>query len=621
MRHLAESRRAAVALAALSAALFVCALELTVLDTALEHFVVYYLYNALVIAGPHPPYPSLADAFWLAVYPPLYAALVLLVRARTGVVRRSLWLDGVIGGLAIAAVGTAVVFQEVLRVTGGSKAAIATNLTYPLADLTVIALVVWILGASGWRPGRAWGLILAGLLVFSVSDCLYLYQTAVGTYSAGGPTDLGWVAGGVLLACAAWQPRERVRIAHDLEGLTVLLAPVGFGLVALGVLVYDHVSRINVLSLVLAAAAIIALHARLALTFAENLKILGRTRTEARTDELTGLGNRRQLTRDLERALADGQAGVLALFDLNGFKLYNDLFGHPAGDALLLRLGQQLTAFVSGRGTAYRMGGDEFCLFVRRLDAPSQVVVEGAAAALADQGEGFAIAAAYGWVDLPAETESVTEALRLADQRMYSQKHASRGSAGEQSSSVLLRAQAERHPHLGNHLEGVAALAEAVAIRLGLTGADLRQARLAAALHDVGKMAIPDEILEKPGKLSEDEWRFLRRHTIIGERILHAAPSLAPIASIVRSSHEHFDGNGYPDGLAASGIPLASRIVFVCDAFDAMLTDRPYSPALLVDAALAELQRCAGTQFDPAVVAIFCEVVRTSGRPPVAIAS
>ena len=125
-----------------------------------------------------PPYPSLADAFWLAVYAPIYVALLLLLRSRAGAVRRSVWLDGVIAGLAVAAVGTAVVFQAVLEATSGSKAAIATNLAYPLADLTTIALVVWVLAVSGWRIGRTWGLIAAGLLVFSVSDCLYLFQTA-----------------------------------------------------------------------------------------------------------------------------------------------------------------------------------------------------------------------------------------------------------------------------------------------------------------------------------------------------------------------------------------------------------------------------------------------------------
>ncbi len=567
-----------------------------------------------------PPFPSIADAFWLAIYPPLYVALILLVRAHSGVVRRSLWLDGVIGGLSVAALGTAVVFQEVLHATGGSPAATATNLTYPLADLTLVGLVVWVLGASGWRPGRAWGLLLGGLLVFSVSDCLYLFQTAVGSYQAGGLTDLGWLAGGVLLAWAAWQPRGRERIGRDLDGHWVLLAPVGYGLLALGLLVYDHFDRVDVLSLGLAILAIVGLHARLALTFAENLHMLRRTSTEARTDALTGLGNRRQLMLDLDRVFENSEGGVLVLFDLNGFKLYNDHFGHPAGDTLLTQLGRQLRDFAHDRGTPYRMGGDEFCLLVRRPHLSGDTVAAAGAQALAAQGEGFSISAAYGCVELDSETRSAAAALRLADQRMYSQKHAARGSAGDQSMNVLLRAQGERDPHLAAHLRGVAALAEAVAIRLGLPAAEVRHARLGAMLHDVGKIAIPDAILEKRSPLTDNEWRFLQSHTVIGERILAAAPALSAIAPIVRSSHERFDGGGYPDGLAGEQIPVAARIVFVCDAFDAMTAERPYAPAMPVEEALAELWRCSGSKFDPKIVAAFCAVVESRDAQPAAVA-
>jgi HD-GYP domain-containing protein (c-di-GMP phosphodiesterase class II) len=138
----------------------------------------------------------------------------------------------------------------------------------------------------------------------------------------------------------------------------------------------------------------------------------------------------------------------------------------------------------------------------------------------------------------------------------------------------------------------------------------------AAELHDIGKMAVPDAILAKPGPLNAEEWEFMRRHTIVGERILGAADALRPVASIVRSSHERWDGGGYPDGLAAEEIPLGSRIVFVCDAFDAMVTDRSYRRRSSVEQALAELRRCSGTQFDPAVVAAFEKVVADPDPEP-----
>jgi two-component system cell cycle response regulator len=563
-----------------------------------------------------PPYPCVSDAFWLALYPPIYVGFLLLVRSRAGGLRRSLWLDGVMASLAVAALGTAFVFHAVLDATDGSKAAVATNLSYPLADLTLVALVVWVLALSGWRPGRGWGLITAGLLVFSVSDCLYLFQTALGTYVSGNSTDLGWIAGAVLIAWAAWQPAAEGP-PRQVAAMGLLLAPVAFGLLALGVLVYDHFRQIDWLSLALASAAILAVIARMALTFAENTRMLDGSRLEARTDELTGLGNRRELLHDLELALALQSGGLLALFDLNGFKQYNDTFGHPAGDALLARLGASLARYVAGNGKAYRMGGDEFCLIWNGPSPAREVVVEGAAAALGERGEGFAISAAWGSVALAA-AETTSEALRLADQRMYEQKEGSRASASEQSTGVLLQALAERHPGLGDHVHGVADLAQAVAAELGLPAEDIARAQLAASLHDVGKMAIPDAILDKPGPLDEGEWVFLRRHTLIGERILHAAPALSYVASIVRSTHERFDGGGYPDGLTGPDIPLAARIVFVCDAFDAMTSSRPYAGAIPADAAIAELRRCAGTQFDPRVVEAFVAAVAAGKAPSAA---
>ncbi len=569
----------------------------------------------------NPPFPSIADIGFLAVYPPAYVAIVLLVRSRTGSLRGSLWLDGVIGGLAVAALGTAVVFQAVLGAIGGSRAAVATNLAYPLADLTLIALVVWALAVTGWRPDRLWALLMTGLLVFSISDCLYLYDTATGSYVYGSPTDLGWIAGGLLLAWAAWQP-QREHVKAELDGWALLFAPVGFGLLGLGVLVYDHVHRVNAVSLGLAGAAILAVIARMALTFAENMKMIAHSRGEARTDVITGLGNRRRLYDDLGAALQDPDSDlVLGLYDLNGFKHYNDSFGHLAGDALLARLGENLSHFVTGRGHAYRMGGDEFCIVVQNDASEAGLVVTGAAGALAESGEGFSVTSAFGSVLLPSETDDPQEALRLADQRMYENKQGARLSAGEQSSGVLLRALSERHPKLGAHAAGVAELAEALSRRMGLEETEVARARMAGALHEVGKMAIPDAILEKPGSLTDDEWKFVQGHTLIGERILHAATALSYVAVLVRSSHERFDGTGYPDGLAGTDIPLISRIVLVCDAFDAMTSQRPHAEARTIEAALAELQRHAGTQFDPVVVAAFANVLADRGAPRVALAS
>jgi HD-GYP domain-containing protein (c-di-GMP phosphodiesterase class II) len=205
----------------------------------------------------------------------------------------------------------------------------------------------------------------------------------------------------------------------------------------------------------------------------------------------------------------------------------------------------------------------------------------------------------------------------LADERMYAAKNRGGRSALSQSADVLMRLLAERDPALSTHLGEVSDLAGAVARRVGLPADEVAQVERAAELHDVGKAAIPDEILNKPAKLDDYEWAFMRRHTIIGERILVAAPALAEVARIVRSTHEHVDGSGYPDGLTGDDILLGARIITVCDSFDAMIAERPYRAPMTVPDAVAELRRCAGSQFDAAVVGAFCaELDARGGRPP-----
>jgi two-component system, cell cycle response regulator len=553
------------------------------------------------------PFPSLADAFYLGFFPPAYISFVLLLRARLGDVPRSLWLDGVIGGLTVSALGAAVLFQAVLDSTEGSALAVATNLAYPLGDLLLLALVFGFLGLTGWRLERAWLVIGAGLAVFAVADSVYLYQAALGTYVEGTLLDAGWLVAIVLLALGAWQPASG-RKHGELEGYQLVAIPSVFALCGLGLLGYDHFERQNLLALALASGAVLAVIVRMCLTFHERMKLLARARQESLTDLLTGLGNRRRFMLELQDRLRDrdqSESFVLALFDLDGFKSYNDSFGHLAGDALLKRLAVKLQAATSSWGQPYRMGGDEFCVLTDTAAADADKLVATAAQALREHGDGFVVTSAYGAALLPYEAQTPSDALRLADTRMYAHKESRRPSVHGQTSGVLLRAQTERDRALGEHASDVAELAEPVARRLGLAGDDLQYVRQVAELHDLGKLAIPDAILDKPGALTDDEWELVRRHPVVGQRILAAAPALVHVAEIVRSTHERFDGRGYPDGLAGTEIPLVARVIAVCDAFDAMTSNRPYRPARSVEEALEELRRCAGTQFDPAIVAAF----------------
>jgi two-component system, cell cycle response regulator len=348
--------------------------------------------------------------------------------------------------------------------------------------------------------------------------------------------------------------------------------------------------------------------ARMVLALRENQSLLGASRIEASTDALTGLHNRRRLKLNLAHALESGEPHALVLLDLNGFKAYNDAFGHGAGDALLAQLGNALAEAVRDFGEAYRMGGDEFCVLA---GAPDDVEALGALCArgLATRGNGFSITAPYGTVVVPEEAHDATTALVLADTRMYRQKSSGRQPAANQSAGVLIAVLEERAPRLASHVRTVSELAVATAVELWMAGEDLDALRHAAALHDIGKMAIPESVLEKPAPLSDAEWELMRRHTLVGERILAAAPALEHSAQLVRWSHERVDGAGHPDGLRGAAIPLASRVILVADAFDAMTSDRPDGRTMTSDEALAELRRHAGAQFDADVVDAFARVL------------
>jgi diguanylate cyclase (GGDEF)-like protein len=551
------------------------------------------------------PVPSLSDAGYLAFYPLVFAGLCLLLSARIHGTPRTLWVDGITAALAAGALSAAIVLQTVLDTVGGDALGVATNLAYPFGDLILLSVVIASFALRGWRADRTWLLIGVGIVLFWIADSYYLVTIARETYTFPSVMDGGWTSCLILLAVAGWQRPPRAVTVDDQRGVRFTALPIAFATLGLAILVIAALNGLNAVAVLLAAASLLTVFGRLILTLRENAGMLASSRREALTDALTGLGNRRALSRDLEGAVAGHRDAVLlGLFDLDGFKHYNDSYGHPAGDALLERLGTKLAEHVDGVGSAYRMGGDEFCVLLA-LHGDGEAQAATAALALAEHGDGFTITCSYGAIAVPAEADEAGEALRIADQRMYANKNGGRTSARSQSRDVLLRALAERDPGLGQHISGVASMAEAVARRLHLDDEQIEHIRHAAELHDVGKMAIPDAILDKPAPLDPAEWEFIRRHTIIGERIVAAAPALRPVAALVRSSHERWDGTGYPDNLRGEEIPLGARIVAVCDAFDAMIANRPYRAGVEATLALDELTRCAGTQFDPAVTEAF----------------
>jgi two-component system, cell cycle response regulator len=557
------------------------------------------------------PVPSPSDGFWLILYPLSLISVAALVRGRVQTSGFHLWMDGAMGALAVGSIVAAIGFDALFEGGSGNALALATNAAYPIGDLLLISMIVGAIGVSGWRIDGLWAWLGGGLVLFAVVDSIYLVKVVNETWVPGNVLEAGWPAAMLCIGFAAWQPLRKLAPSDPFRA-RIATMPLFFSSIALGVVIFDHFHRVNIVSLTTASAALAVAITRMTIVFRQNIGMIGSTHQEAMTDSLTGLGNRRRLMRELEeaceKATPDEPLAVI-IFDLNGFKQYNDTFGHPAGDTLLARLGRSLETAIVG-GCAYRLGGDEFCVLVScRNDSP-EAITNLLVPALSERGEGFTIGTAAGWSVIPSEATTPSAALRLADMRMYENKSIGRGSEGGRlTGKVLLAALGHRDQSLQLRHSGVAGLAEKLCNRLELSQIESQLVGLAAELHDVGKEAVPEEVLSKPGPLDEHERAFVRQHTIIGQRILGVSPALNYVAQLVRSSHEAIDGTGYPDGLSGDQIPIGARVVAVCDAFDAMVSERPYRDAMSVEEAIAELRRCSGTQFDTNVVEAFTSIV------------
>jgi diguanylate cyclase (GGDEF)-like protein len=360
----------------------------------------------------------------------------------------------------------------------------------------------------------------------------------------------------------------------------------------------------------------------------------------ALTDPLTGLGNHRHFHERLQRELAlaeqEGTSLTLCLVDIDDFKQVNDRHGHPVGDRVLA----QVAARLRQGGESFRLGGDEFAVLLPGTNARSGVgvarsIVERVGAADLEQVGPMTVSA--GVATYPIQGAGRDELIRLADSAMYwakeDGKNRARGyepalveikqlqqlaegtdrAARYRAAASLAKAVDARDGFTGSHSDRVGELAARIARRLGVEEAQIELTRVAASLHDLGKLAIPEEILRKPGTLNESERLVLQRHPQIGHRMLESL-GVEPIADWVLHHHERWDGDGYPDRLRGDEIPLGARIIFVADAYDAMTSERVYDRSLSPSEALEELERCSGSQFDPAIVDAFSEELSVRPR-------
>ncbi|MGH2975150.1 MAG: GGDEF domain-containing protein [Solirubrobacterales bacterium] len=391
------------------------------------------VYWTLFIEGnPSAPYPSPADIGYLAFYPLAYGGLAMLVRARAHEINWRLWMDGLIAALGTAALGTAFVFDFVASHATGSTLEVLTTLSYPLGDIVMLAMAVGVVALTGWRPGRTWSLLLAGLSALVIADIAFTLQSTEGALPGGEWTNPIYLIAAVCLGAAVWQPAQASEITSPRgDGRREIVVPAVFAAVMIGLFAMQYYSATGGISTVLWGTTMTAVIVRLAMSDRENKRLLD----QVRTDSLTGLGNRGLMQVELERlcqvATPDSPAMVVFL-DLNGFKHLNDTRGHHAGDETLARLGRRLRDAVSGHGTAYRSGGDEFCVLLscpaERFDAVTRRATE----ALTESGPGYSVGTAWGAATIPGEARDPLEALRLADVRMYAQKESRRVAQDDQ---------------------------------------------------------------------------------------------------------------------------------------------------------------------------------------------
>lgn len=329
-------------------------------------------------------------------------------------------------------------------------------------------------------------------------------------------------------------------------------------------------------------------------------------------DKLTGLYNRSYFEEELKRLDTERQLPISVIMgDVNGLKLVNDAFGHQEGDKLLTRIASIIKDSCRKEDVIARLGGDEFAIFLPRTNyRVATVIVDRIKLACGQAShDPVHLSIALGVVTKEDSDQDIQEILKEAEERMYRSKLLESKSVRASILTSLRRTLFEKSHETEEHTYRLQQLALRIGRAYGMSDSELDDLALLATLHDIGKIAIPEGIIVKPGDLSSEEWELIWKHPEIGYRIAGASPELAPIAEAILAHHEWWDGSGYPRGLKVTEIPLISRIVAIVDAYDVMTHGRPYKESVNEEEALKELQRMAGTQFDPELIAVFMNML------------
>jgi diguanylate cyclase (GGDEF)-like protein/putative nucleotidyltransferase with HDIG domain len=551
-------------------------------------------------------------------------------------------LDSSILALVVGYVTITVVVQPQLAhsLTGVEVLAAARSVAMLVAGLAAASA----LATSDVRPEPGAALVVLAIPVQALTSLLYAAAATTGPVLDGNPIYAGFQLGwGLMIAGAAalliWRRRPRRIVLPRVPLITMTTT---YGLIALlaAVMWHSRVLEADPLGVAVAWLGILTVLARLHLTIRERGTMAAEMRILAETDSLTGLPNRRRFDERLDETVAAHAGGgpdvAILVIDVDGFKRVNDGYGHPVGDEVLVELAHRIRGSLRPADILARVGGEEFVALLVGVDGGELFDVaercrhEVAREPVRAEGFDIPVTISVGGAALPDHAATVEELVRVADRGLYEAKQ-----AGRNRVHVGLASTPQRQipiPELGvignlealaDRLDGAQALqehsmamvdvAERLCGALGVSTAQRRRCLGAARLHDVGKVGTPAHILGKPGPLTAAEQVIMQDHVRVGVEILRSFATTREFAAIVAEHHERFDGSGYPAGLAGSQISVEARIIAVADAWTAMLADRPYRPALPAAAARAELLRCAGSHFDPSIVAAFMELLDTGG--------
>lgn len=329
-------------------------------------------------------------------------------------------------------------------------------------------------------------------------------------------------------------------------------------------------------------------------------------------DQLTGLYNRRFYKEELKRMdLKKNLPLTILMGDINGLKLINDSFGHDVGDTLLKKAATILKKCCRANDIISRIGGDEFVILLPQTDRfeTEQLIKRIKIRASKEEVASIDISISFGYETMVNETESVKDVFKKAEDHMYHNKLFESPSLRSKTIDTIMKTLYEKNMREEQHSHRVSTLCQSMGEVLGFPEHKIKELKTVGLLHDIGKIAIDEKILNKPDKLTTDEWLEIRRHSEIGYRILSTVNEMSEIAEYVLAHHEKWDGSGYPKGLKSNEIPLESRIITISDAYDAMTSERTYQPKMKVKDAVTELQKNAGIQFDPSLVMLFIEKV------------